>query len=358
MVELAMTLPVLVLLLVMAIDFGRVFFASIGVHNAARIGANYAATYPLDGDYSDPNDSNTQDYEAAILADAAAINCELPDPLPEPTFPSGTGPGGDAVVRLTCEFSPVTPLASNLFGGPLDLAAEATFPVRAGIVGGPGGGGGGGGGGSLCRVVPDLDNMVVADAEAAWTVAGFSGTFSYTGSASDLVVEDSQVTNPGSVPGQCITFEASVTVSTVAPPACPSGEALVPELTGLIMTQARDRWDGNGFDLANFDPATGFDDKVVTGWTTSDPFAAGECAPSDTTAVTVTHEEPPDPAPCEVPDFIGSNATTAQTTWNQAGFTTTVQFSKTGNFKIGKQSVNKGSLVSCSSTVIVLEPGN
>jgi len=352
-----MMLPILILLLVMALDFGRVFFAWVGVHNAARIAANYAAINPLEGDYSDPNDPNTQNYEATVLADAAAINCELPDPLPAPTFPTGTGPGDDSVVSLSCEFTPITPLATNLFGGSLEIGAAATFPIRTGIVGSPGGGGGGGGGESLCRTVPDLDGMVVADAEQAWTVAGFSGTFSFTGPSSNLVVEDSQVTNPGSVPGQCITFEATVSVDTVAPPTCPAGESLVPELTGLLVGQARDRWDDNGFDPDNFEPAAGsFDDQAVTDWTTSDPFDAGDCAPSDVTSVDVTYEDPPDPAPCEVPDFIGTNANNAQVTWDGAGFETTVQFSSTGNFKVGKQSINKEALVTCSS-VILLEPG-
>ena len=41
MVEFALVLPLLVVLLVMAIDFGRVFFQWVGVTNASRIGANY-----------------------------------------------------------------------------------------------------------------------------------------------------------------------------------------------------------------------------------------------------------------------------------------------------------------------------
>ena len=46
LVEFALVLPVLALLLVLAIDFGRVFFGWVSVTNAARIGANYAGQHP------------------------------------------------------------------------------------------------------------------------------------------------------------------------------------------------------------------------------------------------------------------------------------------------------------------------
>ena len=46
MVESALVLPILALLLVMAIDFGRVFFGWVALQNAARIGADFAAQTP------------------------------------------------------------------------------------------------------------------------------------------------------------------------------------------------------------------------------------------------------------------------------------------------------------------------
>ncbi|CAN5198787.1 hypothetical protein BH23CHL9_BH23CHL9_04030 [soil metagenome] len=46
LVELALILPLLLLLLLGAIDFGRVFFGWVAVTNASRVGANYAATHP------------------------------------------------------------------------------------------------------------------------------------------------------------------------------------------------------------------------------------------------------------------------------------------------------------------------
>lgn len=42
-VELAVAIPVLVLLLLVGADFGRIFYTSIGVNNAARAGAQYGS---------------------------------------------------------------------------------------------------------------------------------------------------------------------------------------------------------------------------------------------------------------------------------------------------------------------------
>lgn len=42
-VELAVAIPVLVLLLLAGMDYGRVFYMSIGVNNAARAGAQYGS---------------------------------------------------------------------------------------------------------------------------------------------------------------------------------------------------------------------------------------------------------------------------------------------------------------------------
>jgi Flp pilus assembly protein TadG len=42
-VELAIAVPVLVLLLLAGVDYGRIFYMSIGVNNAARAGAQYGS---------------------------------------------------------------------------------------------------------------------------------------------------------------------------------------------------------------------------------------------------------------------------------------------------------------------------
>lgn len=139
LVEFALVLPVLLLLLVAAVDFGRVYLGWINLNQMARIAANYAAINP-DADFA----SASGTYQTLVLQDARANNCDLvaPGTAPAPTFPSGTDLGDPATVRLTCEFTVLTPILSNILGGTVPVSASSTFPVRSGAVSGiPVGGG-------------------------------------------------------------------------------------------------------------------------------------------------------------------------------------------------------------------------
>lgn len=67
MVELAIALPVLVLLLLAAADFGRLFYVWIGVNNAARAGAQY-------GSQTLTNAANTTGMKLAATTDGSNIS--------------------------------------------------------------------------------------------------------------------------------------------------------------------------------------------------------------------------------------------------------------------------------------------
>jgi PKD repeat protein len=56
---------------------------------------------------------------------------------------------------------------------------------------------------------------------------------------------------------------------------------------------------------------------------------------------------------CVVPSFKNTNTSIAQTTWNAAGFTTTVQFSDPPDYKIKSQTLVGGSTVPCDSVITV-----
>src|SRR5918996_5280451 len=124
LVEFALILPILILLVVLAIDFGRVFFTSVSLNNATRVAANYAAAYP-----NGPWGAGSE-YDRAVRSDAGALGCTLPTPLPAPTFPGGTALGAEARVVLSCSFSLITPVASNVLGGSVALSSASTFPIR------------------------------------------------------------------------------------------------------------------------------------------------------------------------------------------------------------------------------------
>jgi Flp pilus assembly protein TadG len=84
LVEMTVAMPVLLLVLVGAADFGRIFFSALAVTQAARAGAEFGA-------YSDANSSNADNIRAAALA---AVASDLAVTI---TFPTA---GGDA---RTCE---------------------------------------------------------------------------------------------------------------------------------------------------------------------------------------------------------------------------------------------------------------
>lgn len=219
MVEFALVLPLLVLLLVMAIDFGRVFFGWIALQNAARIGADQAARTPDAWPADNSADQDHQDlYQTLIAADLDAINCSYATPLPDPNFTdldgNGTRDHGDlASVTLDCSFGLITPLAESVLGGPVALSAEATFPINGMVTLGLPEGEAEPPEPDLCpsgeSEVPDLSGMTVEAARSAWEYE-FSGGFDPNGQNTKIVTN--QTTNPASAPGDCIPDSASVQV--------------------------------------------------------------------------------------------------------------------------------------------------
>jgi Flp pilus assembly protein TadG len=157
--ELALILPVLLLLTTVALDFGRIYLGYINIQNMARIAANYAANNPLAWGAT-PDTAVQLRYRNQILEDMAATNCVLPvaggaPVIPSPTFVDANADGttgglGDMVrVQLNCSFTVATPMISGILGGSVAVSAESDFPVKAGMTAvvpqGVSGGGGGGG---------------------------------------------------------------------------------------------------------------------------------------------------------------------------------------------------------------------
>jgi hypothetical protein len=148
LVEMAIILPVLVLLLLLAVDFGRVFFGWVGLNNAVRIAANEAGFNPQA--WNNPVWIGLQDvYRAQVLQDMEAVNCapagggdwETAD-IPDPTFVNQTGTptadayeiGDHAKVEMTCHFTFLTPLVGSIVGDPMAISASAEFPVKGGKI--------------------------------------------------------------------------------------------------------------------------------------------------------------------------------------------------------------------------------
>lgn len=139
LVEFALVLPILMVLLLVTIDVGRLFFGWVALQNTSRIGANFAATNP--DAWIKPGDARQALYASEISNDARTINCVLPAPLPTPVFPDTGGSqysvGSRTSVTITCNFSLLTPFLSYVLPNPIPLSATTVYPIRAGIVGLP-----------------------------------------------------------------------------------------------------------------------------------------------------------------------------------------------------------------------------
>ena len=141
LVEFALIVPVFLFLLVIAIDFGRLFFSYIEIHNAAREGAAFGAVAPTDCGGTPCSSSSgiatharqetnaqAQRGESALVvtatcADAggASIACSAAS--------GGAGAGSTITVSVAERFTFLTPLIGNVFGGGLQMGSSATAAV-------------------------------------------------------------------------------------------------------------------------------------------------------------------------------------------------------------------------------------
>ena len=145
LVEFALVLPVLLVLLLLAVDFGRLFTTYVSVNNAAREGAFYAAEHAKDTSFDQTDFTNAaraaalrevnvqgQGGEGSLSfngptchvagAPASVLNCDV-------AAASSSAVGNQVSFEVIRPFSLLTPFVGELFGGSLDLKATATAPV-------------------------------------------------------------------------------------------------------------------------------------------------------------------------------------------------------------------------------------
>jgi TadE-like protein len=93
MVEMALVLPLLLMLFVAGVDFARVFFCAVTITNCAANGASYASQSVFD-----PKSPYTS-TKAAALADAGDLS-----PTPNVSSASGVDPSGNSYVEVTVTY--------------------------------------------------------------------------------------------------------------------------------------------------------------------------------------------------------------------------------------------------------------
>ena len=125
LVELGLIAPVLLLLLALTVDLGRVFSMWVVLHNAAREGA-YVASYEFSGNTPNLTVSNAvlrEGASAGVIASEVTISYSAPL--------AGDSAGVNIVnVAVTHPFQFLTPLVGSVLGNSINVTGRADFPVR------------------------------------------------------------------------------------------------------------------------------------------------------------------------------------------------------------------------------------
>ncbi len=141
--EFALVLPVLLLILLVAIDFGRVYLGYVNLQQMVRIAGAFASEHAAALDQATPDPTVLGEYRDLVINDSTAINCDLPSgAISNPMFPAGHDLGDPIDIAISCNFHILTPIISDILGGTVVVSASTTSPVREGAVAEvPGGGG-------------------------------------------------------------------------------------------------------------------------------------------------------------------------------------------------------------------------
>jgi PKD repeat protein len=133
LVELALVLPVLLVLLAAALDLGRVFYATISLNNAAREGAMAAAADPTSYLAGQPCDTTTNVVVCRVQLEAKGSAVAIqPADISLACSISGCPAQADSTVTVGVagQFDLLTPLLSGIFGGQtILLSSSATAQI-------------------------------------------------------------------------------------------------------------------------------------------------------------------------------------------------------------------------------------
>ncbi len=123
------------LLLLLAVDFGRLFFSYVQINNAAREAAAYAATAPTDNTAilakaRLETNSQAQRGEGTVTTTTSCINA-AGTTIPCSTSSAGAGAGSQIKVTASENFTFLTPFIGGFFGNPFTISASASSTVLA-----------------------------------------------------------------------------------------------------------------------------------------------------------------------------------------------------------------------------------
>ena len=122
LVEVALILPILLILLSGLIDFGRAYYAMVALNDSAEEGAAYASLWP--SDYEE-----IQSRTAAATTGVVSFQPESVSVTSPPGFPNVSN-GTPITVTVNYTLSLYTPFANTIFPeGVLEVQGKAVQPI-------------------------------------------------------------------------------------------------------------------------------------------------------------------------------------------------------------------------------------
>ncbi len=145
-VEFALIAPILLFVLLIAVDFGRIFFTHIQLTNAAREGVAAALADPTDtaaitARVAKEKNVQTQAGEGTVTVAVACATASTGATIACAAANSAVGIGAHVTVSVAESFGFFTPMIGNFFNNNITLRASATGTVlgATALVGGGGG---------------------------------------------------------------------------------------------------------------------------------------------------------------------------------------------------------------------------
>ena len=380
LVEFALVLPIMLLLLLAALDFGRVYLGWVNLQSMTRIAANIAANNP--NAWTGAGDAAVKaKYQNQIRNDATATNCQLPlvsgvRTAPEPVF-AGTSLGSTVTVGMTCTFDVITPIVSAIVGKSVAVSSQASFPVKSGMtaVGGAGGGNTSAPNAAFTGNATQAPNAITGTAPFtvvfrdtsggwptswAWNFADGATSIAqdplghtFENAGTYVVTMTATNANGYSTQSMGVTVLASSDVSFTATPMTGDRPLKVDFTDTSTPGGTAYTWNfGAGQGTATGQSATKTYNSAGT-YTVTLTVTYPTETKSTTRTITVA------PGLCTVPSLNGIRVNDAQAEWNKANFTGTVTSgpgAPNGNYFITAQDIVALSPVPCDSNVMVNRP--
>jgi Flp pilus assembly protein TadG len=143
-VEFAIIVPLLFLMMVAIIDFGRALYVQTALQNGAREGARFGSVHPTwvtATDHANPDNviyRATTEPAATVSSANVTVTCITPGGTSYDSSTNVSGgnyrncavSGGRIEVRVTAAFQPLTPVISNIVGTSLTLAGHTRMTIE------------------------------------------------------------------------------------------------------------------------------------------------------------------------------------------------------------------------------------